>query len=104
MPTLKHSVPKYRKHRASGQAVVTISGHDHYLGPARWPINAIDWDNAQQSTFEIQSNLFGSHHPGGCHFLMTDGSVHYLSENMDEATYHTLANRADGLPVGGFSP
>ncbi len=26
------SVPKYRKHRASGQAVCTIGGRDHYLG------------------------------------------------------------------------
>lgn len=33
MPRLKHQVPKYRKHRVSGQAVVTIAGRDHYLGP-----------------------------------------------------------------------
>jgi integrase len=33
MPRLVHQVPKYRKHRASGQAIVTISGKDHYLGP-----------------------------------------------------------------------
>ena len=25
--------PSYRKHKASGQAVVTIRGKDHYLGP-----------------------------------------------------------------------
>lgn len=33
MPRLTRSVPAYRKHRASGQAVVTLSGVDHYLGP-----------------------------------------------------------------------
>ena len=33
MPRLVHQVPKYRKHRASGQAIVTIAGKDHYLGP-----------------------------------------------------------------------
>ncbi|MFN7889145.1 MAG: hypothetical protein ACK5OC_02535, partial [Pirellula sp.] len=33
MPKLTTSVPKYRKHRASGQAIVTINGRDHYLGP-----------------------------------------------------------------------
>lgn len=33
MPKLSHAVPKYRKHRGSGQAVVTLSGRDHYLGP-----------------------------------------------------------------------
>ena len=33
MPKLSNSVPKYRKHRASGQAVVTLNGRDFYLGP-----------------------------------------------------------------------
>jgi len=33
MPALTQSNPKYRKHRASGQAVVTLDGRDHYLGP-----------------------------------------------------------------------
>ncbi len=33
MPKLVHASPKYRKHRASGQAVVTINGRDFYLGP-----------------------------------------------------------------------
>lgn len=33
MPRLTHSVPKYRKHKASGQAVVTLDGQDFYLGP-----------------------------------------------------------------------
>ena len=33
MPKLSTSVPKYRKHRASGKAVVTINGRDHNLGP-----------------------------------------------------------------------
>lgn len=26
-------IPSYRRHRASGQAVVTLNGVDHYLGP-----------------------------------------------------------------------
>ena len=32
MPRLIHSTPKYRHHRASGNAVVKIQGKDHYLG------------------------------------------------------------------------
>ncbi|MCO6043326.1 site-specific integrase [Aeoliella sp. ICT_H6.2] len=32
MPTLRNTLPKYRKHRGTGQAVVTLSGRDHYLG------------------------------------------------------------------------
>ncbi len=26
MPTIKYALPKYRKHKVSGQAVVTING------------------------------------------------------------------------------
>jgi integrase len=33
MPKLSSAVPKYRKHKPSGQAVVTLGGRDHYLGP-----------------------------------------------------------------------
>ena len=32
MPKLTHRLPKYRLHKASGQAVVTLNGSDHYLG------------------------------------------------------------------------
>ena len=33
MPKLVNATPRYRKHKASGQAVVTIDGRDFYLGP-----------------------------------------------------------------------
>ncbi len=33
MPRLRGRLPSYRRHRASGQAVVTLNGRDHYLGP-----------------------------------------------------------------------
>lgn len=33
MPKLSKSLPKYQKHRASGQAVVKLYGRCHYLGP-----------------------------------------------------------------------
>ena len=36
--------PKYRKHRASGQAVVTLSGHDYYLGPCGTKASRIEYD------------------------------------------------------------
>ncbi len=32
MPKLNGAVPRYRKHKATGQAVVTIDGRDNYLG------------------------------------------------------------------------
>lgn len=33
MPRLNGKVPSYRLHRVSGQAIVTLNGRDHYLGP-----------------------------------------------------------------------
>jgi integrase len=33
MPRLAQSVPKYRKHKASGQAFVELAGRRYYLGP-----------------------------------------------------------------------
>lgn len=44
MPRLKHSVPKYRRHRSSGQAVVTLNGRDHYLGPHGTKASHIEYD------------------------------------------------------------
>jgi hypothetical protein len=45
MPRIAGSVtPKYRHHRASGQAVVTIAGRDHYLGPWRSKASKIEYD------------------------------------------------------------
>lgn len=35
MPRLSERNPSYRKHRPSGQAVVTVDGHGFYLGPWR---------------------------------------------------------------------
>lgn len=33
MPKLARSVPSYRRHKQSGQAIVTLAGRDHLLGP-----------------------------------------------------------------------
>ncbi len=44
MPRLTKSVPKYRKHRASGQAIVTVDGRDFYLGPHRSKASLLEYD------------------------------------------------------------
>ncbi len=65
-----------------------------------------------------QRRGFSSNHVGGCHFLMSDGAVRFISENIDYAklsvtvapyptgfTTTTLAKllvRNDGQPVGDF--
>lgn len=45
---------------------------------------------------------FSSMHTGGAQFLFCDGSVHFLSENINMGTYQNLSRRADGNVVGEF--
>ena len=45
---------------------------------------------------------FKSRHTGGAQFLFGDGSVHFLSENIDHGTYNNLGAKSDGNTVGEF--
>ncbi|WP_437223358.1 DUF1559 domain-containing protein [Planctomicrobium sp. SH661] len=46
---------------------------------------------------------FRSHHVGGAHFLLADGSVRFLGENIDHAkVYQALGGRDDGKVIGEF--
>jgi len=43
-----------------------------------------------------------SFHTGGAHFAFADGSVHFLSENIDTRTFVNLCTRAGGEVTGEF--
>ena len=42
---------------------------------------------------------FSSEHPGGAHFVMADGSVHFVGETIDYTLYGQLSTRAGGEAV-----
>lgn len=44
----------------------------------------------------------GSQHTGGCHILLGDGSVRFISENIDNTTRQRLASISDGQVIGEF--
>ena len=77
-------------------------GSPAQVAAAELPINSGSHTPDVSHTFDIQSRTFGSYHVGGCHFLMADGSAHFVSENVDLTLYRNLAKKSDGLPVGGF--
>ena len=48
------------------------------------------------------NTVINSEHTGGIHALLADGSVHFLSDNIDFTTLKQLCVRYDGVPVGEF--
>jgi prepilin-type processing-associated H-X9-DG protein len=48
------------------------------------------------------SQGFKSRHEGGAQFLMCDGAVQFLSENIDYDLYQRLGDRRDGQTVGTY--
>ena len=45
---------------------------------------------------------FSSTHTGGAHFLLDDGAVRFISENIDGTTYEDLGKIDDGNVIGEF--
>jgi prepilin-type N-terminal cleavage/methylation domain-containing protein len=45
---------------------------------------------------------FSSYHVGGGHFLMGDGAVRFMSQNLDPRVLSSLAHKSDGGPLEDF--
>ena len=69
----------------------------------RYRINQIRETEPIPNAAEVGGVKYGaiSMHEGGIQVVFADGSVHFLSENMDHTTYQQMGRHADGLPVGG---
>ena len=51
-------IPKLSPHKASGQGVVRLNGHDHYCGPLHplpqnWPLGMVRWNSVHQITTSL---------------------------------------------------
>jgi prepilin-type processing-associated H-X9-DG protein len=79
------------------------------VGTVRWPMNPV-----LTGPNIAQCQSFSSLHEGGAQFLMGDGAVRFISENIDhkntfvgsnwpiDSTLEQLIGIADGLPLGEF--
>lgn len=70
-----------------------------------YPINAVSvgWmGTSRNESVTYNETAFRSAHPGGAQFALGDGSVKFIAETVDFATYTALMDRADGVPVGGY--
>ncbi len=50
----------------------------------------------------LHSEDFGSRHTGGAHFILADGHVRFISENINETLYQKLATIRGGEVIGEF--
>ena len=81
-------------------------GHDNFIATTP-PINFPSCEGGAADACNDPNNCntsqgFKSRHPGGCNFVLGDGSVRFISENVDYGTYQALGDRRDGQPIGPF--
>jgi hypothetical protein len=63
------------------------------------PVNTPYQQGVTYSNYGNPCNgAFGSRHPGGANFANVDGSVHFISENINLALYRLLGQRGSGQP------
>ncbi|HVJ86777.1 MAG TPA: DUF1559 domain-containing protein [Caulifigura sp.] len=64
------------------------------------PINANHRDTA--GYYNNTGEYAGSYHVGGAHFALTDGSVRFVSQNINMNLYQGISTRSKGEVVGEF--
>lgn len=65
------------------------------------PINTYDLKSPISFPWDVRYS-FSSPHVGGAHFLLADGAVRFLSENIDLALYRDLSSVDGGEVIGEF--
>ncbi len=105
-------LPRCNDHAGNG-GLWRENGQSFHSGTAA-PINdftVCPWAQPSQIRFANCSKnvqcwneawAFKSLHTGGAQFLFVDGSVHFMSDNLNYLTYQYLGGRADGNVVGDY--
>lgn len=67
----------------------------------------IPWTKPEDIDLALHAEInrpggFGSHHERGAHFVITDGTVRFISQNIDPQVLHALTTRNGGEPIVKF--
>ncbi|TWU39143.1 Tyrosine recombinase XerC [Novipirellula aureliae] len=117
MPRLRNAVPKYRKHKATGQAVVTIAGFDHYLGKFNSKASRMLYDRLigewlaagrqgpppDPDAFTITELIARYWRYAQAYYRRADGTPTDTAENMRPA-FRVLRKTYGDTPVDDFGP
>ena len=61
-----------------------------------------DTESAELMPPELRTGGFSSNHRGGCHFLVADGAVRFIGENITSSVLQNLGDRDDGHLMDEF--
>ena len=80
---------------------------DCFLGtstPINWmlPVNFTGPCGSNLQLCEDRYNAYGSMHPGGAQFALSDGSVRFIAQTISPVTFIGLGSRAGGETLGEF--
>jgi prepilin-type N-terminal cleavage/methylation domain-containing protein/prepilin-type processing-associated H-X9-DG protein len=76
-----------------------INGVGSVPGGRNDAIDPLDGDGGNRHSEYYREVSFSSFHPGGAHFVMVDGSVQFVSENVDQYILAALTTRQGGEVV-----
>jgi prepilin-type processing-associated H-X9-DG protein len=101
-----HQIAGWMHHNSvwAGTTVAPVNydtcGDDRSWNDPKWNGNGIPPCNRAQSWPTGMG--FKSLHTNGVNLLFADGSVHFISENIDYDLYQRLGDKNDRMPVSGF--
>jgi hypothetical protein len=72
------------------------------VGATAYQLNVRGTPNACYGTGGTAQGIARSWHVGGVHVLMMDGTVRFISDNVDGVTWQRIGMFDDGFPVGEF--
>jgi len=76
------------------------ASYNHYYPPNSTNFDCVNNDATTITAFAWKTAR--SNHPGGVNLLMGDGSVHFISNSIAQATWQALSTRAGGEVLGDY--